>query len=68
MKIGQTVLIINSPALIEMRLGVLAGRTGKIAANAPNKSGYYVSLDTPYLKEEEWWVPTTSLVQMQVKS
>ena len=62
MKANDTVKIIASPELIEMRLGQLCGETG-IVVDARN-SGCWVEFSEPFMDEVEWFVPYSSLVKM----
>lgn len=61
MKANDTVKIISSPELIEMKLGQLCGETG-IVVEARN-SGCWVEFQEPFMDEMEWFVPYSSLVK-----
>lgn len=61
------VTIISSDELSEMKLEDLAGRRGNIVEPIYDKTtgvirGAWVELDgEPYLQEQEWFIPITSL-------
>lgn len=61
------VKIISSPELCEMRLEDLIGRCGKIVEPLYDRTtgvirGAWIELDgEPYLQEQEWYIPITSL-------
>lgn len=56
----QKVTIIPSIELFKWRLRALAGRTGVIVAK--NKSGFWIKLDKLFLGEQEWFIPSQSII------
>ena len=63
MNIGDTILILPSYALNDMRLGELAGLTAsvvEVVRHADRIHGCWVKLPGRYLGEEEWFIPYNS--------
>ena len=64
MKPGDTILILPSIALDNMRLGALAGLTAtiiEINGTFDNVKGCWVTLPGFYLGEREWYIPYSSM-------
>lgn len=64
MQIGDTVLILPSYSLTEMRLGGLAGMKAKVVEIIRNKEqivGCWVEFPVNYLGEREWFIPYNSI-------
>lgn len=72
MKNGQTVSIIHSIALSEMKLDDLVGRTATVVEIAYNKNntirGCWVELDgEPFHDEIEWYIPLCAFVEINIE-
>lgn len=66
MNIGDTILILPSYALNNMRLDELAGLTAsvvEVVRHADRIHGCWVKLPGRYLGEEEWFIPYNSIGQ-----
>lgn len=64
MKQGETILILPSFALSEMRLDALVGLEGvivEINGSFDNVKGCWVRLPGLYLGEQEWYIPYNSI-------
>lgn len=64
MKEGDTILIIPSCALQEMRMEQLVGTRAtvtKIVMNNDILRGCWVRLPYPFMNEEEWYIPYISI-------
>lgn len=64
MKQGDTIIILPSVALSNLRLEVLAGQTATIVeinGKSDNIKGCWVELPGLYLGEREWYIPYNSI-------
>lgn len=64
MKQGDTILIIPSQSLIDLKLEELAGYAAtvvQINSTADNIKGCWVKLPIPYMEEYEWYIPYNSI-------
>lgn len=64
MKPGDTIIILPSQSLIELRLEVLVGVSAIIAevnGTFDNIKGCWVTLSGLYLGEREWYIPYNSI-------
>lgn len=64
MKAGETIMILPSWALTEMRLEQLVGKEAKIlevVGRFDNIKGCWVELPESYLDEVEWFIPYNSI-------
>lgn len=65
MKAGQTITIIPSNTLQELRLNDLVGRKAVLVEKdrRPKRLGWWVALvGAPYLEEQEWFIPSNSIM------
>lgn len=64
MKPGDTIIILPSQSLIELRLEALAGLTATIVevnGTFSHIKGGWVTLPGQYLGEREWYIPYNSI-------
>ena len=71
MKLGESITILRSVALEQLRLNELAGRTAVVIEINKRVDGSvhgcWVELDgEPYNNEQEWYIPQSSIGQWKI--
>lgn len=64
MKVGETIMILPSCALTDMRLEELAGQDAtilEVVGRFNNVTGCWVELRTAFCDETEWFIPYNSI-------
>ena len=67
-KEGDNIKLVSSPALEEMKLTALIGKTGIVSCVCAERKqpGAYIHLDAKYLGEYDWYLPLSAIQNKQI--